>query len=57
MTIGQLAARTGLSVRTLRFYADAGVLPESDARRGGAANRGVHGPTRRAVLDSRRDRQ
>lgn len=29
MTIGQLAARTGLSVRTLRFYADAGVLPET----------------------------
>ena len=28
MTIGQLAKRTGLSVRTLRFYADAGVLPE-----------------------------
>ena len=27
MTIGQLATRTGLSVRTLRFYADAGVLP------------------------------
>lgn len=27
MTIGQLAARTGLSVRTLRFYADSGVLP------------------------------
>jgi DNA-binding transcriptional MerR regulator len=27
MTIGQLAARTGMSVRTLRFYADAGVLP------------------------------
>jgi len=26
MMIGQLAARTGLSVRTLRFYADAGVL-------------------------------
>ncbi|MCL9759801.1 MerR family transcriptional regulator [Frankia sp. AiPa1] len=25
--IGQLAARTGLPVRTLRFYADAGVLP------------------------------
>lgn len=29
MMIGQLAARTGLSVRTLRFYADAGVLPEA----------------------------
>jgi DNA-binding transcriptional MerR regulator len=27
MTIGQLASRTGLSVRTLRFYADAGVVP------------------------------
>jgi len=27
MMIGQLAASTGLSVRTLRFYADAGVLP------------------------------
>ncbi len=27
MVIGQLAASTGLSVRTLRFYADAGVLP------------------------------
>ncbi|MGH3495746.1 MAG: MerR family DNA-binding transcriptional regulator, partial [Sciscionella sp.] len=29
MVIGQLAASTGLSVRTLRFYADAGVLPVS----------------------------
>jgi len=29
MTIGQLSARTGLPVRTLRFYADAGVLPEA----------------------------
>jgi DNA-binding transcriptional MerR regulator len=28
MMIGQLASRTGLSVRTLRFYADAGVLQE-----------------------------
>ena len=33
MMIGQLASRTGLSVRTLRFYADAGVLPEAGARR------------------------
>lgn len=29
MLIGELATRTGLSVRTLRFYSDAGVLPES----------------------------
>jgi DNA-binding transcriptional MerR regulator len=28
MMIGELAQRTGLPVRTLRFYADAGVLPE-----------------------------
>jgi DNA-binding transcriptional MerR regulator len=41
MTIGQLAARTGLSVRTVRFYADAGVLPE--AARSGAGYR-LFGP-------------
>ena len=35
MTIGELAARTGLSVRTLRFYADAGVLPEAGRTAGG----------------------
>ena len=29
MTIGQFAARTGVPVRTLRFYADSGVLPEA----------------------------
>lgn len=41
MMIGQLAARTGLSVRTLRFYADAGVLPEEG--RSGAGYR-LFGP-------------
>ena len=41
MTIGQLARRTGLSVRTLRFYADEGVLPE--AGRTGAGYR-LFGP-------------
>jgi len=29
-TIGEVARRTGLSVRTIRFYADAGVVPPSD---------------------------
>jgi DNA-binding transcriptional MerR regulator len=29
VTIGELSARTGVPVRTLRFYADAGVLPEA----------------------------
>jgi DNA-binding transcriptional MerR regulator len=29
LTIGELAKRTGLSVRTVRFYSDAGVVPEN----------------------------
>jgi DNA-binding transcriptional MerR regulator len=41
MTIGELARRTGLTVRTLRFYADAGVLPE--AARSGSGYR-LFGP-------------
>ncbi|MEO3822958.1 MerR family transcriptional regulator [Actinomadura sp. B10D3] len=36
-TIGELARRTGLSVRTIRFYSDAGVLPPT--RRTGAGYR------------------
>ena len=35
MLIGELAARSGLSVRTLRFYADAGLLPEAGRSAGG----------------------
>ena len=35
MTIGQLAARTGIPVRTLRFYADEGVLPEAERTEAG----------------------
>jgi DNA-binding transcriptional MerR regulator len=30
MLIGELASRSGVSVRTLRFYADEGLLPERD---------------------------
>ncbi len=41
MTIGQLSAVTGLPVRTLRFYADAGVIPP--AARTDAGYR-VYGP-------------
>ena len=41
MMIGQLAASSGLSVRTLRFYADAGVLPEAGRT---AAGYRVFGP-------------
>ena len=35
MTIGELARKSGLSVRTLRFYADAGVLPEAGRSKAG----------------------
>jgi len=33
--IGELAARSGLSVRAVRFYADAGLLPEARRSPGG----------------------
>lgn len=35
MTIGELARCCGLAVRTLRFYADAGVLPETSRSESG----------------------
>ncbi len=35
MLIGELASRSGLSVRTLRFYADEGLLPERDRTESG----------------------
>ena len=31
LSIGELASRTGLPVRTIRFYSDAGVVPETPA--------------------------
>lgn len=34
-TIGELARRTGLSVKTIRFYADAGVVPPTDRTHAG----------------------
>ncbi|WP_271220444.1 MerR family transcriptional regulator [Streptosporangium carneum] len=34
-TIGQLARRTGLSVRTIRFWSDVGVVPPADRSAGG----------------------
>ena len=30
LSIGELSARTGLPVRTIRFYSDSGVVPEAD---------------------------
>ena len=34
-TIGELARRTGLPVRTVRFYSDAGVVPPSERTEAG----------------------
>ncbi len=35
LTIGQLARRSGVPVRTIRFWSDEGVLPETDRSTGG----------------------
>jgi DNA-binding transcriptional MerR regulator len=35
LTIGELARRTGLSTRTIRFYSDEGLLPPADRTAGG----------------------
>jgi DNA-binding transcriptional MerR regulator len=35
LTIGQLARRSGVPVRTIRFWSDEGVLPETDRSAGG----------------------
>ncbi|MFJ1456741.1 MerR family transcriptional regulator [Nocardia sp. N2S4-5] len=34
-TIGQLARRTGLSARTIRFWSDAGIIPPTARSPGG----------------------
>ncbi len=35
LQIGQVAARTGLSLRTIRFYEEAGLVPPTDRTEGG----------------------
>ncbi len=47
LSIGELSARTGLPVRTIRFYSDAGVVPPAD--RTGAGYR-LYGPDALARL-------
>jgi DNA-binding transcriptional MerR regulator len=55
MTIGQLAARTGLTVRTLRFYADAGVLPEAGRTEAGYRLFGVDAVARARLVRTLRE--
>jgi hypothetical protein len=47
-SIGDLARRTGLSVRTIRFYSDCGVLPPADRSPAGYRR---YGPEALARLD------
>jgi len=47
LTIDQLAARTGMSVRTIRFYAGRGLLPAPQLR----GRTGLYGPTHVARLE------
>jgi DNA-binding transcriptional MerR regulator len=55
MTIGELARRTGLAVRTLRFYADAGVLPEASRSESGYRLFGPDAVTRARLLRTLRE--
>lgn len=55
MTIGQLARRTGLSVRTLRFYADKGVLPATGRTEAGYRLFGPDAVARARLLRTLRD--
>jgi MerR family copper efflux transcriptional regulator len=52
MRIGELSHRTGLTVKTIRFYESAGVLPEPDRLDSGYRDYGAEGGGRRAVRDS-----
>jgi hypothetical protein len=55
MTIGELARRTGLAVRTLRYYADAGVLPETSRSESGYRLFGIEAVARARLLRTLRE--
>src|SRR5665213_3027952 len=55
MTIGELARRTGLAARTLRFYADAGVLPETSSSESGYRLFGTEAVARARLLRTLRE--
>jgi DNA-binding transcriptional MerR regulator len=48
LTIGELSRRTGIAVKTLRFYSDEGLLPPEGRSRGGYR---LYGPAELARLD------
>jgi DNA-binding transcriptional MerR regulator len=54
-TIGELARRTGLPVRTIRFYSDAGVLPPTDRSPAGHRLYDIAALTRLELVRTLRD--
>ena len=53
--IGQLAAKTWLSVRTLRFYADAGILPVAGRTASGYRDLGPEAVARARLVRTLRE--
>lgn len=55
LSIGELASQTGLSVRTIRFYSDAGVVPEAERSEAGYRLYGPEALARLALVRTLRD--
>jgi len=55
LTIGQLARRSGVPVRTIRFWSDEGVLPETDRSRGGYRRYDAHAVARLDLVRTLRE--
>jgi DNA-binding transcriptional MerR regulator len=55
LSIGELSARTGLTVRTIRFYSDAGVVPPADRTDAGYRLYGPDAPARLGLVRALRD--
>jgi len=54
-SIGELAERTGLSVRTIRFYSDQGVVPATGRSAAGHRRYDIHGLARLDLVRTLRD--
>jgi DNA-binding transcriptional MerR regulator len=55
LSIGELASKTGLPVRTIRFYSDAGVVPEADRTEAGYRLYGEDALARLGLVRTLRD--
>lgn len=55
LSIGELAAQTGLPVRTIRFYSDAGVVPEAERSEAGYRLYGPDALARLGLVRTLRD--